>query len=223
MSKQALQYYMHDGPTAFRIELAGYINDEAERRLDQDWRTASSAIGDRSLIVDMTYVTGVDQRGRALLIRWHREGARLVANSKASRALAESILGQPLPYPPANTAGATSSDRTWLPFRASFRMSAVTLLLLGTIAIPARAHAATLKPETVAAWDDYLQTANANLQERVRPGGCFLWTLEDPERAADVRAGEIVIAPAPGQNPKKVSAGLIHHWMGGVRVQPQAR
>jgi hypothetical protein len=215
MNQQALQYYMHDGPTAFRIELAGYINHEAARRLDQDWRTASSAIGDRSLIVDMTFVTGVDQQGRALLLRWHREGLQLVANSKASRALAESILGESLPDPPAND-GPISSDRTWLPFRAFFRMSAATLLLLATIAFPADLHAATLKPETVAAWDNYLQTANANLQERVRPGGSFLWTFEDAERAAQVRAGEIVIAPAPGQNPKKIPGGLIHHWMGAV-------
>jgi hypothetical protein len=216
MNRQALQYYMHDGPTAFRIELAGHINHESARRLDQDWCTASSAIGDRRLNVDMTFVTGVDLQGRALLIRWHQEGARLVANSKASRALAESILGEPLPDPPANTGGTTISDRTWLPFRDSFRKSAVTLLLLATIAFPARA--ATLKPETIAAWDDYLQTANANLQERVHPGGSFLWTLEDPERAAKVRGGEIVIAPAPGQNPKKVPGGLIHHWMGAVFV-----
>jgi hypothetical protein len=215
MKNQELQRYMHDGPTAFRIELAGIINHEAARRLDQDWRTASSAIGDRSLIVDINYVTGVDQHGRALLIRWHRDGARLVANSNASRALAESILGEPLPDPPA-TAGGATSDRAWLPFRAFFRLRAVTLLLLATIALPA--HAATLKRETVAAWNDYLQTANANLQDRVRPGGSFLWTLEDPERAARVRGGEIVIAPAPGQDPKKVPGGLIHHWMGAMFV-----
>src|SRR5260370_34805221 len=85
MKTQALRYYMHDGPTAFRFELAGDLNHEGARRLDQDWRTASSLIGDRRLIVDMTFVTGVDEKGRALITRWHREGARLIANSKASR------------------------------------------------------------------------------------------------------------------------------------------
>src|SRR5712692_6141610 len=102
MNNQALQCYMHDGPTAFRFELAGNLNHEGARRLDQDWHTASSVIGDRVLIVDMTFVTGVDGQGRVLLTRWHREGARLIANSKASRALAESILGEPLPEPPAS-------------------------------------------------------------------------------------------------------------------------
>jgi len=33
---------MHDGPTAFRFELVGNLNHEDARRLDQDWRTASS-------------------------------------------------------------------------------------------------------------------------------------------------------------------------------------
>jgi ABC-type transporter Mla MlaB component len=104
MKDQPLQYYMHDGPTAFRFELTGDLSREAARSLDQDWRTASSAIGDRRLNVDITLVTNVDEQGRALITRWHREGARLIANSKASLALAESMLGEPLPEPPVNAA-----------------------------------------------------------------------------------------------------------------------
>jgi hypothetical protein len=71
--------------------LAGNLNDDGARRLDQEWRTASSAIGDRRLIVDITFVTGADEQGRAL---------------------AESILGEPLPK-----SSAAAPDRTWLPFR----------------------------------------------------------------------------------------------------------
>jgi hypothetical protein len=222
MKNQALQYYMHDGPAAFRIELAGNLDREGARRLDQDWRAAASAIGDRRLIVDITFVTDVDEQGRTLIARLHREGARLIANSKASRALAESILGEPLPEPAANGGRATVSDRTWLPFRASFLVSTVTLLLLATIVFPVQADAATLKPETVTAWNDYLQAANADLQDRIRPGGRFLWTFENDERAVKIRSGEIVVAPAPGQNPAKVPGGLIHHWM-GAKFLPSAR
>jgi len=114
MKTQALQYYMHDGPTAFRFELAGNLNQEGARRLEQDWRTASSVIGDRGLIIDMTFVTDVDEPARALISRWHREGAQVIASSKASRALVESILGKPLPKPAANALSAAASDRTWL-------------------------------------------------------------------------------------------------------------
>jgi len=93
MKTQALRYYMHDGPAAFRFELAGDLNDEGARRLEQDWRTASSVIGDRLLIVDITFVTSAEKEARILLARWHASGARIIADSHTSRSLAESILG----------------------------------------------------------------------------------------------------------------------------------
>jgi len=209
MRTQSLQYYMHDGPTAFRLELAGDLNHEATRRLDQDWRTASSTIGDRRLVVDLTLVTGADEQGRALLTRWTRGGAQLIATSAASRALAESLVGGPLPEPPE----AATTDRAWLRFRASIPGRAAALLWLAMLGLPMEMSAATLKSETVAAWDDYLQTVSGNLQDQARAGGSFLWTLAD---AAKIRGGEIVVVPAPGQNPKKVPGGLIHHWMGAM-------
>lgn len=178
MNNRALHYYMHDGPTAFRIELAGNLDCEAALRLDQDWRTASLAIGDRKLIVDMTFVTKLAEEGKTLLRRWHQEGARLIANSTTSRVLAESTLGGPLP---ASTDDATVAHRTWLPFHASFLVSAVILFLLAVTALSFEAKAATLKPETVAAWDDYLQTTNANLQDRIPPSGSFPWTFENAD------------------------------------------
>jgi hypothetical protein len=217
MKNQALQYYMHDGSTAFRFELAGNLNNEGAHKLDQAWRTASSVIGDRRLIVDMTFVTCVDAQGRALIARWHREGAQLIANSIASRALAESVLGEPLPALPANP-GTAVSDRTWMPFRGSFLLRVLTVLVLASIPFPVAADGATLRSETVTSWNDYLQTVNANLQDRVRPGGSFLWTFENAERAAKVRGREIVVVPASSQNPSKVPGGLIHHWMGAVFV-----
>jgi hypothetical protein len=210
MRNQVLDYYLHDGPTAFRFQLAGTINDEGVRRLEQVWRTTCSLIGDRRRIIDITFVTGVDEQGRASLAGWHRAGAELVANSIASRTLAESILGTALPEPPVNA-------RAWSPVRAAlFRSAASMPLLLTSLLLTFAANAANLKSETVAAWDGDLETAKANLLERIRPGGCFLWTLENPDRAARVRAGEIVVAPAPGPNPKKVPGGLIHHWVGAM-------
>jgi hypothetical protein len=124
MKNQTLQYFMHDGPSAFRFELAGDLDSEGAHRLQQDWRAASSVIGDRALIVDMTFVTSVAQEGRGLLARWYAEGAQLIAKSRVSRELAEAIVGQPLPV--YLSAGNTNADRTWLPFHtpASSRASA---------------------------------------------------------------------------------------------------
>ena len=212
MKSQTLQYYMHDGPSAFRFELAGNLNNEAARDLDQAWRTASSMIGDRALVVDMTFVTNAEKEGRSLLARWYAEGAQLIARSKVSRKLAEAIVGKPLPDAPSSSdAGAA---RTWLPFHASFVGRKLKLTFLAAaLLLPVHAHAANLKAETVAAWDDYVQSVSVTLQDRVHPGGSFLWTYEDPERIAKVHRGEIVVAPAPGPSPRKAPGGLIHHWI----------
>jgi len=217
MNDQPLKYYMHDGSSAFRFELSGELSNDGARKLEHDWLTASSVIGHRTLIVDMTFLTGADEEGRALLARWHAGGARLVAKSKASRALAEAIVGEGLPDLP--TAVNSGWDQTWLPFRTSFGIPALHLIiLLGALLFPLRVHAANLKPETVAAWDDYVRSTNVSLENRVRPGGSFLWTGEAPERIAKVHKGEIVVAPAAEQNPLRVEGGLIHHWMGAAFV-----
>ena len=208
MAWEDLKYYMHDGPAAFRFELAGNLNQEGARRLDQDWRTASSVIGDRLLIVDITYLTDADDHGRELLARWFAEGARLIAGSEASRDLAESILQQSLPDPVENPPAAAAACRTWLPFAALFGT------LIAALVFPGQITAATLKPETIAAWNEYISTVKASHQNRVKPGGSFLWTFENAERAARVRGGETVVAPISERAPEKVPGGLIHHWIG---------
>src|SRR5579863_319480 len=80
------------------------------------WRTASSMIGDRSLIVDLSYVTGVDAAGQKLLRRWHDQGAQLVAKSLEARVLIQSITGQA-----AGELSATARHSTWLPFQRVVR------------------------------------------------------------------------------------------------------
>lgn len=212
MKTQTLQYYMHDGPSAFRFELAGELNNEGARELDDAWRTASAVIGDRALVVDMTFLTSVERDGRLLLNRWHAAGAHLVARTKTSRDLAEAIVGGPLAEVVAD--GNIRQERTWLPFHASFGAPKLGLVfLLAAVVFPVEVHAAHLKAETVAAWDDYIQSVNSSLLDRVRPGGSFLWTYENPDRVANVHGGEIVVAPAPGPVPRRVPGGLIHHWV----------
>ena len=46
-------------------------------------------------------------------------------------------------------------------------------LLAATMLLPVRVHAADLKAETVAAWDDYIRSVSVALQDRARPGGVF--------------------------------------------------
>lgn len=193
MKTQPLQYYMHDGPSAFRFELSGDLDHQGASRLDQDWQTASCTLGDRRLIVDITFLTGVDEAGRALLVGWHRGGAHIVANCKSSRARAESIVGESLRELPADTHATAASNLTWTAFRTS--VAGTLVLLLVALAIATEISDPTLRSETVDAWNDSLEKANAELQDPVRPGSAFLWVLENAERAAIVKGGDIVVVP----------------------------
>jgi hypothetical protein len=74
--------------------------------------------------------------------------------------------------------------------------------------------AATLKPETVSAWDAYLEAAHAAMQARLQPGAHFLWLDEEPDRMEHVRSVGPYIMPASPHIPRKVSSGLIHDWLG---------
>src|SRR3954451_13677861 len=74
--------------------------------------------------------------------------------------------------------------------------------------------AAILKPETKAAWDVYLQAANAAMQARLQPGAHFLWLDDEPDRAEHVRTNGPYIGPVSRHIPRKVPSGLIHDWLG---------
>jgi hypothetical protein len=214
MRAQALQFYMHDEPAAIRFELAGDLNDDGARRVEQACLTACSVIDARALIVDITFVTSATQHGRGLLARWHDSGVRLIANSCTSRSLAQSVLGSPLPEPAKSSAAV--SRRTWLPIHATLPVRSFISLLIAVAFFPMHVNAATLKPQTIADWDEYLQTVSGALEEQCRPGATFLWVDQSPDRLAKVHDGEIVVAPARDHVPIKVQGGLIHHWVGAA-------
>ena len=89
---------------------------------------------------------------------------------------------------------------------------------LAAILILLRLHpsvaAATLTEQTKAAWDAYLQAANAAMQARLQPGARFLWLDDEPGRAEVIRTKGPYIAPVGPHIPKKVPSGLIHDWLG---------
>ena len=90
-----MHHYMHGGPAAFRFELAGDLSAGDAAKLEQEWRSASPSIGNRVLVVDLTFVTGIDEAARTLFRRWYARGAEFVADSKQSRELVESITEHP--------------------------------------------------------------------------------------------------------------------------------
>jgi hypothetical protein len=102
------------------------------------------------------------------------------------------------------------------------RLAAILILL----PVHPSLRAATLKPETKAAWDDYLQAAFAGMQARLQPGAHFLWIDDQPDRAEevrkDLRTKGPYIAPISRDIPRKIPHGLIHDWL-GVGFVPNAK
>lgn len=80
------------------------------------------------------------------------------------------------------------------------------------------AVAAELQPGTLVAWNEYLNDADLQMQDRVAGGRPFLWMDESLDRAARVRRGEVVIAPGVGNGTKSVLHGLVHDWIGAIFI-----
>lgn len=95
-------------------------------------------------------------------------------------------------------------------------LAAALLILAASLT----SKAAELRPETLKAWDAYVQTQNARASKYsdARP---FLWSDQSPDRLRRLHNGETVVAPF-GENPHRVPQGLIHHWIGAVFL-PGAR
>lgn len=125
--QDAFRYYMHDGPSTFRFELSGPLTAAGARSLEQDWRTASSVAQGKTLIVDLSFVTRIDEAGVDFMRAWHREGAQLTAKSAGGRELVESITGSPAMAP---AGGAQEAYRPWLSLRAAGALISLLFLLI---------------------------------------------------------------------------------------------
>jgi hypothetical protein len=90
-------------------------------------------------------------------------------------------------------------------------IAAAGLLLM---AASITSQASELNPESLTAWEEYVQAQNARVEKH--PGaGSFLWSDQSPDRIRRLHEGEILIAPV-GENPKIVPHALIHHWVGAI-------
>src|ERR1700693_218345 len=145
MKNSAFSYYMHDGPAAFSIEVAGTLAAEGAKKLEQDWLSASAVIGEKELGVDLSFVTEIDPVGRQLLLRWRRNGATVVANTPESRTLAESVIGR--------LRSLARIAYTSMPYRSeSFFRDVLPIVGLLLLLIPVSASAqplATVQPTSI--------------------------------------------------------------------------
>jgi hypothetical protein len=98
------------------------------------------------------------------------------------------------------------------------RVVAFLLVLAVACLVPARAIAAHLKPETIQAWNDFIDDVDARNQNLVSSGGSFLRSDEISGQVARLRRGDIVVFPASSHVPLKVPSGLIHDWIGAIFI-----
>lgn len=77
--------------------------------------------------------------------------------------------------------------------------------------------ATELKPRTVQAFDDYIRRLESRLDEQSKGAG-FLWADQAPERAAQLRQGQVLAESVTGKNALSVPDGLIHDWIGAVFI-----
>jgi ABC-type transporter Mla MlaB component len=204
-----LNVYLHDEAASFRFQIEGSLAGSAARQLEQSWRTALSVIGGRPLVINIGRLTRIDRSGRALLCKWRETGAQFIAGSSLTKILVGAMIGQPI------TSGQkrTNSER-W----AWFRTFALPLIPLLTLVSPGTIAAASLEPATLKAWEEYIDSANLRMEQRLSRDHEFLWVDEVPARLAKVRAGEIVVSPVGPQIPKRVPSGLIHDWVAAVYI-----
>ena len=83
---------------------------------------------------------------------------------------------------------------------------------------PRHSTAAELPAETQNAWDDYVRSADAHMEERLRPGKAFLWADEAPHRLRLLRAGEVLVLPVIEDGARPIPNGLIHDWLGAAFI-----
>jgi outer membrane protein TolC len=90
------QFFTHNDPDAVRIEVAGKLAGADVEALHQAWQREALTDEVRPVVVDITFVTGADQYGRALLTVMHRFGAQIIADSPESLAIAHPIVTKPI-------------------------------------------------------------------------------------------------------------------------------
>src|SRR5215475_13920169 len=92
--------------------------------------------------------------------------------------------------------------------------AAIALLL------PVASLAADLKPETVKAWQEYIEEKNAAVQSAADERFPLINDRHDSWVA--LRSGKIIVAPAGPNMPKRIPSGLIHDWIGAAFIQHAA-
>ncbi len=79
-------------------------------------------------------------------------------------------------------------------------------------------HAAELRAETVQAFEQYADRADAEFESRLQGELPFLWSMESATRAAILERGDIAVEPAWEADSQAIPGGLVHDWTAAVLI-----
>ena len=74
------------------VKVCGRLAEGYVAELENCWKSARAQQPEGKILVDLQHVTFIDEGGRSLLERMHREGARFVAAGLMTRAIVEKIV-----------------------------------------------------------------------------------------------------------------------------------
>ena len=101
--------------------------------------------------------------------------------------------------------------------QTSCRIQALAAMVLTAVCSLTQATAADLKEQTIQAWQEYIDAAEARNQTHLAPGSSFLSIDAIPGQAAMLRQGDIAVSPAANV-PLKIPSGLVHDWTGAIFI-----
>jgi len=74
------------------MKVCGRLAESYVPELETCWRSARTDHPSGKILVDLQHVTFIDDKGRSLLERMHREGATFAAQGPLTRAIIENII-----------------------------------------------------------------------------------------------------------------------------------
>ena len=113
-------------------------------------------------------------------------------------------------------------DDNWMDFLMTHISFCGVAMLLSALMIVPASNAARLQPTDLKVWKLYIESASKQIADRATPGKTFLWTDENAERLAKVRAGGIAISQITPKHARRMPAALISDWLGAVFI-PNAK
>jgi hypothetical protein len=75
------------------LKVCGRLAESWVPELETCWQTARAEHPDGKILVDLQHVTFIDDKGRSLLERMHRDGATFAAAGLMTRSIIDKIIG----------------------------------------------------------------------------------------------------------------------------------